>query len=119
MSPNFYLIGSRIREARNAAKLSQAELAELAEVSPQFISLVENGRKQVSLKVLLCIADALSVPLDQLVRTKVTGSVQYGSREVAELLSGCSAYERRVLIEVAAAVKRSLQNNRYWIDHIV
>ena len=58
MNLNYVQIGNRIREARIAAKLSQATLAELADTSPQYISHIENGRKKASLSSLVSIASA-------------------------------------------------------------
>ena len=46
---NYELIGRRIRQARENEKLSQMDMAGLIGVSITHISLVENGKKKVSL----------------------------------------------------------------------
>ncbi len=60
-------MGYKIKEAREAAKMSQEELAEKAEVSRATISGLETGRTDnVTTKTLLKIACALGVTVDAL-----------------------------------------------------
>ena len=47
--------------------MSQQKLAELAELSPSFLSLVENDRRRPSLVVLRQLANALDVPEEVLI----------------------------------------------------
>lgn len=110
MNPDYSRIGRRIRKERLAAGISQAGLAEKADVSPQYISLVENGRKKISLTVLLRVAEALSVSADRL----LTGGSTCPEREPAlqSILSGCSSFERQVILDIASAAKRSLAAHR-------
>lgn len=53
-------IGPQIREAREAAGWTQAELAERAGLSQQHVSLIEAaGRPELSVRTLMRLADAL------------------------------------------------------------
>jgi len=54
---------------RKRAKLTQEALAEKTGLSVVFISLLENGRRTVSVDALLRIARALHVELKDLVRS--------------------------------------------------
>ncbi len=119
MNPNFEEIGQRIRKERLAAKISQAALAEIADVSPQYICLVENGKKQLSLTVLVRISDALSVSVDQLLFDVSDRIAQADDKEASSLLHGCNAYESRVILDIALAAKRSLTENRQRLLSIV
>lgn len=56
------LLGGFIRQQRRLAHLSLRELATLTSVSNAYLSQVERGLHQPSLKVLRAIADALGVP---------------------------------------------------------
>ena len=112
MELNFKRIGRRIRQERTKAGLSQAKLAELAASSPQYISHIETARKNASLKVLVNIANALNISVDQLL-------ADYQSKTDAELfliVSGCSDYEKRVITDIALATKNSLKENE-WRNH--
>ena len=60
--------GTRLRELRVAAGLTQAELAERAGVSVNFISLVERGLKSPTLSTMERLAAALKVPIIELFR---------------------------------------------------
>ena len=113
---DYELIGRRIRQAREGEKLSQMDMAGLIGASITHISLVENGKKKVSLDMIARISDALGVTIDEL-----TG----GSRNVADseyltqismLLDGCTDYEKRVICEMACAAGRTLKENRLFMN---
>lgn len=61
-------IGSHVRAARTDAKLSQEKLGELAGLDRKTINRVEQGTYSTLLDHLLLIADALHVPLADLIR---------------------------------------------------
>ncbi len=61
-------IGSRIRAARERANLSQLRLANLVGVDHKTIHRIEYGISDPSLGLLLQIAQALDVPLGDLVQ---------------------------------------------------
>jgi putative transcriptional regulator len=58
--------GPRLRQARVAAGLTQAELAERADVADATVSRIERGRLVPSVALAKRIAAALRVPLDEL-----------------------------------------------------
>ena len=57
-------IGRRIKEQRIYKKLSQEQLAELAELTPSYISGIESGHKIASTKNMINIAVILEMSLD-------------------------------------------------------
>ena len=59
-------VGCRVRQAREAAGLTQERFAELIGVSPQNVSCVERGLAGVSLTVLRRICETLHVSSDAL-----------------------------------------------------
>ncbi|MEU5596800.1 helix-turn-helix transcriptional regulator [Streptomyces sp. NPDC020298] len=61
-------IGLQIREARRAARLSQATLGERVGRDHKTIHRWESGATNPTLTDLLLVADALGVPLAELVR---------------------------------------------------
>jgi len=62
------LIGEAIRVRRKQAKLTQEELAELAELNPKYLGEVERGEKIISIEALLRIAKAVKTPVEQFFR---------------------------------------------------
>ena len=112
MKVNYGLIGKRIKEQRQRRNLTQEMLAELIEVSPGYISLVETGRKQASLDTLLSISEMLNITLNELlVGNQIPLDTDYNS-EIADLMSGCDQYERRMMFEIMRTVRDVLIQNR-------
>lgn len=67
--------GLAIREARLERKLTQEQLAEVAKLHPNFISLVERGRTQPALDSIFSLAGALEKsPIELMKRTVEIGS---------------------------------------------
>src|ERR1700754_5267873 len=60
------VLGDFIRAQRHLANLSLREMAAMTSVSNAYLSQVERGLHQPSLKVLRSIADALQLSTDQL-----------------------------------------------------
>lgn len=117
---NYPRIGRRIQEIRKMRKMSQADLAEYTNMSVSYISHIETSIKKASLESLVRIANVLGVTVDQLLNgNQINDRVEY-SAELAELLSDCNSCEKRILFEVAIAVKNSLRENEWMIrndDH--
>ena len=104
MAINFETVGKRIKEVRKQKGMSQDELAERANLSSQYISQIETGRKKGSLPTYNKLAKALGVSIDEL-----TGSISEGSRVLSDvdlILQDCSKEERELLVEVLRVVKR-------------
>lgn len=60
------LLGQNIAKYRKEKHFSQEKLAEMVNLSREYITRVENGQKNISLKKLFAIADALEVGFNQL-----------------------------------------------------
>lgn len=63
MTLNNFDIGNRIQILRKSHDMTAKELSEKIEISPSFISAVENNSTKLSLKTLRKICDALEVSL--------------------------------------------------------
>ena len=88
--------------------MTQDELAALTDVSTQYISLVETGKKKASLKIVVAIAQSLSVSLDELVFGM--GKTAYsGTEEMDHVLEDLTRYEEIILSETMEALKRALR----------
>ena len=55
--------GSNIKRLRKSKNLSQETLAEKADISPSFLSDIENGKKWGSFETLVALANALELNL--------------------------------------------------------
>ncbi len=59
-------LGQNIAKYRKEKQLSQEKLAEIVDLSREYITRVENGQKNISLKKLFAIADALDIGFNKL-----------------------------------------------------
>ena len=60
------MIGSRIAEIRKQKSLTQEALAGKMSVSPKYLSSIERGKENPTLKMLVNLADSLEVDIDQI-----------------------------------------------------
>lgn len=116
MTLNYHIIGKRIRLTRRQQGLSQMELAEMVDKSPTYLSLVESGKKKLSLEMLVDTANALNVTVDMLLGECVTHNGTAISAEFESLFAECSEYERRLIIDNARELKRLLRENRHLMQ---
>lgn len=80
--PDKGAVGAYIRSQRELANLSLRELSRMSQVSNAYLSQVERGLHEPSLRVMSAVADALSVPLqDLLSRTQEGGEEHAGDNE--------------------------------------
>lgn len=68
MSEVLRALGSAIREIREDRRLSQEQLAELAELHRTYVSSVEQGRRNISFENIHRIAMGLGVSMTELVQ---------------------------------------------------
>lgn len=93
-------VGRRVRLRREQAGLSQSRLAQLAGLSPSYVSLIESGRRVPARDVLVSLAAALGAGLDELV---------HGSRAPVDQLAGLALDRARLELsegEARAALDR-------------
>lgn len=76
-------IGNRIRDAREQAHLTQEQLAELVDISPTHMSVIERGVKTPKLDTFVRIANALGVSADALLQ----GGVDHANESIIAELS--------------------------------
>jgi transcriptional regulator with XRE-family HTH domain len=107
-------IGQKVKGLREQRGLTQERLAEMADLSPTYISHIERGTKRASLNALVRLAVALEVTVDQLLCGVNPTDRNAFLPEVQALLADCTPRERCILMEIAEAAKRSLRHNR-WV----
>ncbi|MCC8249280.1 helix-turn-helix domain-containing protein [Saccharothrix luteola] len=75
-------VGPRLRALRRARGVTLAELSEATGVSESTLSRLESGRRRPNLELLLPLARAHGVPLDELVGAPPTGDPRVHIRSV-------------------------------------
>ena len=64
---NYESLGGKIKELRISMDLTRAQVAEALNVTPGYISNVENNRTAMSLRILIYYAKLMNITLDSLV----------------------------------------------------
>ncbi|MEK6697666.1 MAG: helix-turn-helix transcriptional regulator [Nitrospirota bacterium] len=99
------VLGEKIREVRKGKKLSQERLAELSNLHPTYISDIENGKVNASLYSYYQIAQALTIPLSELVvlpQPKAERQIEF---KLTELFSQARALDRKKKAVFIAAAR--------------
>lgn len=110
---DYYQIGQRIRKIRKAHKLSQDELASKVGISTTHMSHIETGNTKLSLPVLVDLADALQVRVDDLLFDSPRDSVSSTGDELQQLLDGCNSQQAKAILDIAKSAKTALEKY-YW-----
>ncbi len=107
-------LGSYIRMQRQLADLSLRQLADLTKVSNAYLSQVERGLHQPSLRVLRSIADALSLSSDTLMSQAGMASARDGDNGAVSSTEAAirtdpelGPEERETLLRVYRSLRRS------------
>lgn len=93
-------IGQNIRAYRQAQHMSIEELAFKAELSKNYLSLVERGEKIPSLETFLTIVNALNVSADQILCDVVNTGFQVKSTILSERIEKVSPTRRKLIFKV-------------------
>ncbi len=93
-------LGSRMKELRIKMKLTQAEVAKALNVTPGYISNVENNRTAMSLRILIYYARLLNISLDSLIgRIDSEYRETALDREISELLHKMEISDKQKLLK--------------------
>ena len=111
MELDYRAIGKRIKIARIKADLTQEALAEKASLSATHMSNIETGNSKLSLPMIVSLANALYVSVDELLCDCVTHSKEVFSHEIQMLLEDCDDYEIRMLADLLKAAKDTIRKN--------
>ncbi len=90
-------IGLAIKRARENARLTQEQLSEILDCSPQYISLLENGRYGISVRMLRKLCSELNVSSDSIL---FPGSGKNSLEIISYKCSELSDEQFRLLLEI-------------------
>ncbi len=99
MAIDYISIGARIRYYRTQQSLTQEELAKRSFVSKPLIGFVERGERVPSLETIINIANALSVPVDELLVDNLTSSSSKRDGDDYYILLDCTPEEATILVK--------------------
>lgn len=103
--PFLKILGERIRTLRKAKKISQERLAELSSLHPTYISNMEQGKVNASIYSYYKVANALEIPLSELVNIpKVKVNTEY-ENELIAIISQLRSLDKKQQVIFLSALK--------------
>ena len=103
-------LGKLIREQRTLARLSLRELAGLTKVSNAYLSQVERGIHEPSLRVLSALSEALNVPFESMVPStppKAGAAAGSSPEDAIRLDPALSSDEKLALLTIYRSMVRA------------
>lgn len=97
---DYNLIGERIKKLRKENKYTQEKLAEMTDVSPEYISQIERAKKKLSLEMLVKICNAFNKTPCYLLTGTVYESKDYYRNEINDLIKECPPEKVEVIVKV-------------------
>ena len=110
-SVNHRQIGYRIKEVRELNHISQAQLAEMTDLSVSYISHIENAKRKASLESIIRIVNALGITVDELLAGVQMNNPAAYQTDIDMLMEGCSENEKRFIYELIKASLETMHNN--------
>lgn len=104
MELDYESLGKNIRKHRALADMTQERLAEIVGCTDRHIGQIENGKNIPSLAMLVGIANALDVGIDQLVYGDLKNRTNYFIQELISLTEGFEAKDKLMSIEMVKAI---------------
>lgn len=108
---NKFLIGSRIRTAREENNLTQEALAEKVGMSKNAISNIENGGVEAQFKNIILITKALNISIDYLVQDDVSDDEKIYLHEILVKLNSMQGWELKYINKYLMLWKEAHEND--------
>ena len=110
-SVNHRQIGYRIKEVREQNHLSQAQLAEITDLSVSYISHIENAKRKASLESIIRIVNALGITVDELLAGVQMNNPAAYQTDIDILMEDYSENEKRFVYELIKISLETMHKN--------
>lgn len=94
------LFGQRLREQRQKQHLTLEQFAEKADLSPNYIGLIERGLKEPGLSTLVKLLNALGVSADTLLCDLVPSASHVTDDKIVEKLDGLTPVQKKAALDL-------------------
>ena len=104
---NFSTIGDRLFSIRKRMGLTQAEVAEAAELSTRTYADIERGSVNMRIETVLRICNVLHITPDEILTTD-NSSISTKQQELWERLNSCSSKDKETALKLLSVYLESL-----------
>ena len=104
MAVDYSIIGSRLKQARIKAGLTQQELAEKTNLSIAFISRIERGSSHINLKRLSEFCSILDVSEGYILNGVADSDENYLYNEFNDIIKKCSPEKQKLIYKISKMI---------------
>lgn len=104
MAVDYSIIGSRLKQARLKAGLTQQEMAEKTNLSVAFISRIERGTSHINLKRLSEFCSILNIAEGTILNGVSDEDDKYLYTEFNDLLKRCSPEKQKLIYKLSKVI---------------
>lgn len=104
MAVDYCIIGSRLKQARLNAGLTQQEIAEKMNLSVAFISRVERGTSHINLKRLSEFCSILNISEGYILNGASDEDDKYLYNEFNDILKKCSPEKQKLIYKLSKVI---------------
>lgn len=111
MALDYKVIGERLKKVRIKKGYTQEKLAEILNVSIAYISRIETGKTQISLKRLDELCSLFDVKAGFILDGVSDNSSNYLNSEISSILKDCSSKNKEMFYTIATAISNIDKND--------
>ncbi|MEE3481820.1 MAG: helix-turn-helix transcriptional regulator [Lachnospiraceae bacterium] len=102
-------LGRRVKKLRKEQDIRQADLADALGISYQYMSMIETGKRQLSLSLLVDLANQLGATTDELLYGSLDSLNHKYDQDMQDIMEDCTAEERNILLTMTKSAKFALR----------
>lgn len=106
---DYTALGRRVKKLRKEQGIKQADLADALGISYQYMSMIETGKRQLSLSLLVDLANQLGATTDELLYGSLDSLNTKYDQDMQDIMEDCTAEERSILLTMTKSAKFALR----------
>ena len=106
---DYVALGRRVKKLRKEQGIKQTELADALGISYQYMSMIETGKRQLSLSLLVDLANRLGATTDELLYGSLDSLNKKYDQDMQDILEDCTPEERDFILAMTKAAKFTLR----------
>lgn len=110
MMLNLKAIGNNIKKHRKSKSLTQAQLAEIIDISTIHMSHMETGSVSMSLECMIKICDSLDITPDDLLLGEYKLNALSATKQLTNIMKNLTVDERKLIIDFAELLNKNKVN---------
>ena len=100
---DYVALGRRVKKLRKEQGIKQTELADALGISYQYMSMIETGKRQLSLSLLVDLANRLGATTDELLYGSLDSLNKKYDQDMQDIMEDCTPEERDFILAMTKA----------------